>query len=443
MARFTLKPFPNASGVVDQKELAIVCLATRFQFIRRVLRPGLFLMMLLLTHLFSESGAAQGRIIVMEKDLRPARLPTSEVTWIPGATRKAEPVGKVPLNLSIGDELIGNTGAVRVKVRCNNTTDLVLSGRFDVRFLRAKEEGSCNLYYERKARSAINVDAGGPTEIQTGKSGEIRLGSRRTRYEVRTSVDQSDVSPEVLVFENEVFVESSVFSGTVKAGKQLVGEDSDRLIKKLSSTDYREAAESEAKLDTSQAFRMAPDPPTQSELESAFKELLSRHQAVLEHPRDSTRLAALEKTRVKLETLPDRPRNDPYTYSASSAPYRKAAKASDDIAAAINTMVRIKRELGTSGKLSRDREITLTNLLQKANTADRAFVNEIKKLKADPNPATKAALCSLFNAVTSALTDLNNNGILPIEDADAKSKLTTVFSTITAASSIVAGAGLC
>jgi hypothetical protein len=85
----------------------------------------------------------------------------------------------------------------------------------------------------------------------------------------------------------------------------------------------------------------------------------------------------------------------------------------------------------------------LTNQLQKANTADRAFLNEIKKLKADPNPATKATLCSLFNTASSALTDLNNNGILPIEDADAKSKLTTVFSTITAALPIITAAGIC
>lgn len=126
-----------------------------------------------------------------------------------------------------------------------------------------------------------------------------------------------------------------------------------------------------------------------------------------------------------------------------SDPYRKAAKAADDIAAALNTMTKVKRELGTSGKLSRDREIALTNLLQKANTADRAFLNEIKKLKADPNPPTKATLCSLFNTASAAFTDLNNSGILPIEDADAKSKLTTVFNTITAATAIIAAAGLC
>ena len=126
-----------------------------------------------------------------------------------------------------------------------------------------------------------------------------------------------------------------------------------------------------------------------------------------------------------------------------SDPYRKAAKASDDIAASLNTMTKIKRELGTSGKLSHDREVALTSLLQKANDADRALVNEIKKLKADPNPATKATLCTLFNTVSSALTDLNNSGILPVEDADAKSKLANVFTAITAATTIIAGVGLC
>jgi hypothetical protein len=125
-----------------------------------------------------------------------------------------------------------------------------------------------------------------------------------------------------------------------------------------------------------------------------------------------------------------------------SDPIRKAAQASDEIAAALNTMTKVKRELGTSGKLSRDREAALTTLLQKANTADRAFLNEIKKLKADPNPATKANLCSLFNTASSSLTDLNT-GLSLIEDADAKSKLTTLFSTITAALPIITASGIC
>lgn len=124
-------------------------------------------------------------------------------------------------------------------------------------------------------------------------------------------------------------------------------------------------------------------------------------------------------------------------------PIRQAAKASDDIAAALNTMTKVKRELGTSGKLPRDREAALTDLLQKANDADRKLLTEIKKLKAAPDTATKANLCSLFNTASSALTNLNTSGILTLDDGDAKSRLTSIFSTITAATGIIAGAGLC
>lgn len=126
-----------------------------------------------------------------------------------------------------------------------------------------------------------------------------------------------------------------------------------------------------------------------------------------------------------------------------SDPYRKAAKAADDIAASLNTMIKIKGDLGKSGKISKEREIALTTQLQKANDADRALLNEIKKLKADPTPPQKATLCSLFNTVSAALSELNNSGILPVEDADSKSKLTTVFTTIMGFAGTISGAGLC
>jgi hypothetical protein len=126
-----------------------------------------------------------------------------------------------------------------------------------------------------------------------------------------------------------------------------------------------------------------------------------------------------------------------------SDPYRNAAKAADDIAASLNTMTKIKRQLGTSGKLPADRERALTDLLLKGVAADRAFINQIKILKADPNAADKAKLCTLFQAVTTAMTDLKNSGLDPIPDADSKSKLSVVFETITRASGIIASVGLC
>lgn len=124
-------------------------------------------------------------------------------------------------------------------------------------------------------------------------------------------------------------------------------------------------------------------------------------------------------------------------------PYRNAAKAADDIAAGLNTMAKIKRDLGTSGKLSPDRERALTDLLLKAVAADRAFIAQIKRLKAAPTPNDKVTLCSLFKTLSSALDDLNNTGLVPIDNPDSKSKLSTVFTTITKASEIIAAVGLC
>lgn len=124
-------------------------------------------------------------------------------------------------------------------------------------------------------------------------------------------------------------------------------------------------------------------------------------------------------------------------------PYRNAAKAADDIAAGLNTMTKIKRDLGTSGKLSPDRERTLTDLLLKAVAADRAFIAQIRRLKAAPTATDKGTLCSLFKTLSSALDDLNNTGIVPVDNPDSKSKLATVFTTITKASEIIAAVGLC
>jgi hypothetical protein len=123
--------------------------------------------------------------------------------------------------------------------------------------------------------------------------------------------------------------------------------------------------------------------------------------------------------------------------------YKKAAKAADDIAASINAMIKIKRELGQAGSITPDQERKLTDLLLKANTADKEFVKQIRALKANPDPSAKATLCTLFTSVTSALTDLNNNGIGPVTDPTAKNKLATIFNSLAAASGIIAGVGLC
>lgn len=215
-----------------------------------------FLLLLAITivaHASAPVASGQGRIIVMEKNLSPVLLPTTEVTRIVGATRNTEPIERIPKILEVGDELIGMTGAVTLKVRCNNSSILSLSGQFKLRLLRPREDGECNFFYSRKGRSSVDVNAGGPTSIQTGKSGEIRLGSRRTRYVVSFAADQPEAAqPEVLVFQGQVNFESPSSSGTVNAGEKLIIEEDSSKKKKLDSENFMAAADVSARLDVSQ-----------------------------------------------------------------------------------------------------------------------------------------------------------------------------------------------
>ncbi len=121
-------------------------------------------------------------------------------------------------------------------------------------------------------------------------------------------------------------------------------------------------------------------------------------------------------------------------------PWRRAAKAADDIAISINTMIKTKRTLGQQGTITPAEELALTNALLKANTADKALVTEIKKLKsaADVN-AQKPNLCSLFGTVASSLTDLNATGLVPISNSNAKTQLATILAAMNASAAIIAG----
>ncbi|MDQ1729009.1 MAG: hypothetical protein QOD33_1134 [Pyrinomonadaceae bacterium] len=125
--------------------------------------------------------------------------------------------------------------------------------------------------------------------------------------------------------------------------------------------------------------------------------------------------------------------------STADSPWRPAAKAADDMAGGIKTMIRIKRELAQQGTITPAEELALTNQLLRLNTADKALVNQIKTIKssADAN-AQKPNLCALFATVTSALGDLNSNGVLPIGNAGAKTQLTTLINALNASAAIIA-----
>jgi hypothetical protein len=127
------------------------------------------------------------------------------------------------------------------------------------------------------------------------------------------------------------------------------------------------------------------------------------------------------------------------TSAPPDSPWRPAAKAADDIAISINTMIKTKRALAQQGTITPAEELALTNSLLKLNTADKVFVNQIKTIKSatDAN-AQKPSLCSMFATITSALSDLNNSGVLPIANPKAKSQLTTIITALNASVGIIA-----
>jgi hypothetical protein len=113
------------------------------------------------------------------------------------------------------------------------------------------------------------------------------------------------------------------------------------------------------------------------------------------------------------------------------SPYRGAAKTADDIAAAINAMIKVKRALRNSGTLKPAEEKPLTVALMKLNSADQALVKEIKAIKSSSDATTnKPKLCTALAALNAALSEVNGN-VTPVSDPGAKSQLATALTTIT------------
>jgi hypothetical protein len=114
-----------------------------------------------------------------------------------------------------------------------------------------------------------------------------------------------------------------------------------------------------------------------------------------------------------------------------NSPYRGAAKAADDIAAAIHTMIQIKRTLAQNGTLKPAEERPLNDALLKLTRADKAFVKEINAVKSTTDATTsKPKICAALALVNTALAEVNSD-ISPVASADAKSKLAAALTTIT------------
>ena len=114
-------------------------------------------------------------------------------------------------------------------------------------------------------------------------------------------------------------------------------------------------------------------------------------------------------------------------------PLRKYAKAADNMAGAINSMIKAKRSLASQGSITPAEDLQLTKSLLVANEAVSVFHQRVKSLTTAPDATTKAELTTLLSNVTTAVDELNNQGVLGVTNTESKAKLARFIGTIQAA----------
>ena len=118
-------------------------------------------------------------------------------------------------------------------------------------------------------------------------------------------------------------------------------------------------------------------------------------------------------------------------------PLRNAASAADAVGKSIGEMITLKRDLANQHKITSAEELKLTQALFRINTADKVLVKRLKSMNSMPDANGRAQLVSMFGEVTSALNDLNNNGVLGIQNPDARSHLSVIINSINASIQII------
>jgi len=114
-------------------------------------------------------------------------------------------------------------------------------------------------------------------------------------------------------------------------------------------------------------------------------------------------------------------------------PLRKYAKAADNMAGTINSMIKAKRTLANSGRITPAEDLKLTRSLLVVNEAVTVFHQRVKALTATPDAATRAQLLTMLNSVTTAVDELNNEGVLGVANSESQGRLARFIATMKAA----------
>ncbi|MBC8029124.1 MAG: hypothetical protein H7Z16_03355 [Pyrinomonadaceae bacterium] len=121
-------------------------------------------------------------------------------------------------------------------------------------------------------------------------------------------------------------------------------------------------------------------------------------------------------------------------------------------------MIKAKRSLASNGRIAPAEDLKLTKALLIANEAVTVFHGRVKRLEdcdcviecpgkpcegccfsSFRDPATRAELTVMLNNVTSAIDDLNNQGVLGVTDSVSRERLARFIATIKAAIAVFSG----
>lgn len=108
---------------------------------------------------------------------------------------------------------------------------------------------------------------------------------------------------------------------------------------------------------------------------------------------------------------------------------REAAKASDRMATLIGSMIDAKRQLASTGVITGDEELRLTQHLLTTNTKVKQF-NDFARTLTEDTEATRLSLAGAFNEVTQAVNKLSNDAIFPVKNEEAKKRLLAILNSI-------------
>jgi hypothetical protein len=126
----------------------------------------------------------------------------------------------------------------------------------------------------------------------------------------------------------------------------------------------------------------------------------------------------------------------PFVAGCNDSDIKKAAKAANDIAAALGGLETVSEQLYASKLISGDETIAVSNYIKSATLADDQFVAQVRALKKiDPN--SKAQIVTLFASLAQSLDVLNQQGVLGVKNPDAKARLQVAFQTAQAAVDVI------